>query len=93
MGLLKNKIAIVTGGGRGIGKATAKQFVKEGATVIIAEFDEDSGKATAEEFGAHLVKTDISNEESVKALFEFVKSEFGQLFHLRSLCTLNACNM
>jgi len=79
MGLLKNKIAIVTGGGRGIGKATAKQFVKEGATVIIAEFDEDSGKATAEEFGAYLVKTDISNEESVKALFEFVKSEFGRL--------------
>ncbi len=40
MGLLENKIAIITGGGRGIGKAIAHQYSEEGATVIIAEFDE-----------------------------------------------------
>ena len=48
MGLLKNKIAIITGGGRGIGKAIANQYSEQGATVIIAEFDENSGRDTAE---------------------------------------------
>ena len=79
MGLLESKIAVVTGGGRGIGKATAQLFTNEGATVVIAEFDEVSGQSTANELGAHFIKTDISNEESVNALFNFVSSEFGQL--------------
>ena len=79
MGLLESKIAVITGGGRGIGKATAQLFTNEGATVVIAEFDEVSGQSTANELGAHFIKTDISNEESVNALFNFVSSKFGQL--------------
>ena len=79
MGLLESKIAVITGGGRGIGKATAKLVTNEGATVVIAEFDEVSGQSTANELGAHFIKTDISNEESVNALFNFISSEFGQL--------------
>jgi 3-oxoacyl-[acyl-carrier protein] reductase len=79
MGLLESKIAVITGGGRGIGKATAQLFTHEGATVVIAEFDEVSGQSTANELGAHFIKTDISNEESVNALFNFVSSKFGQL--------------
>ena len=79
MGLLESKIAVITGGGRGIGKATAQLFTNEGATVVIAEFDEVSGQSTANELGAHYIKTDISNEESVNALFNFVSSKFGQL--------------
>ena len=79
MGLLESKIAVITGGGRGIGKATAKLFTNEGAVVVIAEFDEVSGQSTANELGAHFIKTDVSKEESVNALFNFVLSEFGQL--------------
>jgi 3-oxoacyl-[acyl-carrier protein] reductase len=79
MGLLESKIAVITGGGRGIGKATAQLFTNEGATVVIAEFDEVSGQSTANELGVHFIKTDVSNEESVNALFNFVSSEFGQL--------------
>jgi len=79
MGLLESKIAVITGGGRGIGKATAQLFTDEGARVVIAEFDEVSGQSTASELGAHFIKTDVSNEESVNALFNFVLSEFGQL--------------
>ena len=79
MGLLKNKIALVTGGGRGIGKAIVHQYFEEGATVIIAEFDENSGKETAESVGGYFIKTDISDEESVTSLFEYVKTKFSRL--------------
>ena len=48
MNLLKNKIAIITGAGKGIGKATAQQFQKEGAMVVIAESDKILGEKTAD---------------------------------------------
>ncbi len=80
-GLLAEKIAIITGSGRGIGKATAAQFVREGATVIIAEFDHNTGKNCADELGENAIfhKTDVSGEKSVTALFDYVMSEFGKL--------------
>ena len=81
MGLLLNKIAIVTGGGRGIGKITAGQFVEEGATVVIAEFDDKTGRNCADRLGenAFFHQTDVSDEKSVNALFDYVKNEFGKL--------------
>ena len=79
MGLLENKIAIITGAGRGIGKATAHQYSQEGATVIIAEFDEQSGQETANSIGGHFFKTDISSQNSVTSLFEYVKTKFNRL--------------
>ena len=51
MNLLKNKIAIITGAGKGIGKATAQQFQKEGATIVIAESDKILGERTADKIG------------------------------------------
>jgi|TARA_Y100001947_G_scaffold129857_1_gene115329 3-oxoacyl-[acyl-carrier protein] reductase len=79
--LLKNKIAVITGAGRGIGKATAKQFVQHGAKVVIAEFDESSGQETADQLGDSAVYfyTDVSDEESVDKLFGFLRSEFNQV--------------
>ena len=79
MRLLENKIAIVTGGGRGIGKAIAHQYCEEGATVIIAELNERSGKKTADSIGGYFVKTDISDEKSITSLFEYVKTKFSRL--------------
>ena len=79
MGLLENKIAIITGAGRGIGKATAHQYSQEGATVIIAEFDEQSGQETANSIGGHFFKADISSQNSVNSLFEYVKTKFNRL--------------
>jgi 3-oxoacyl-[acyl-carrier protein] reductase len=79
MGLLENKIAIVTGAGRGIGKATAHQYSQEGATVIIAEFDEQSGQETANSIGGHFFKADISSQNSVTSLFKYVKKKFNRL--------------
>ena len=79
MGLLENKIAIITGAGRGIGKATAYQYSQEGATVIIAEFDEQSGQETANSIGGHFFKADISSQNSVTSLFKYVKKKFNRL--------------
>ena len=79
MRLLENKIAIITGAGRGIGKATAHQYSQEGAIVIIAEFDEQSGQETANSIGGHFFKADISSQNSVASLFKYVKKKFNRL--------------
>ena len=76
---LINKTAWVFGASRGIGKAIVHQYSEEGATVIIADFDENSGKETAESVGGYFVKTDISDEENVTSLFEYVKTKFSRL--------------
>ena len=77
MRLLENKIAIITGGGRGIGKEIANQYSEQGATVIIAEFDENSGKNVADDIGGYFFKTDIRNENEVSSLFDYVKTNFS----------------
>ena len=81
MNLLENKVCIVTGGGRGIGQATAEKFIGESATVIIADFDEATGTATAEYLGdqCSFVKTDVSQSESVKSLIKCVKADYGSI--------------
>ncbi len=68
---LKNKIAIITGGASGIGKATAMLFAKEGAKVVIADIDEKNGKNAAKEIisaggDATFVKCDVTKSEDVK---------------------------
>ena len=79
MGILKNKIAIITGGGRGIGRATARQYSKEGATVIIADFNNQIGEIAAKEINGYFIEVDISNQKSVNSLFNYVEHKFGRL--------------
>jgi NAD(P)-dependent dehydrogenase (short-subunit alcohol dehydrogenase family) len=77
---LQKKVAIVTGGGQGIGKAIAKRFLQEGMRVVIAEIDEEAGKETEAEFqplgSIQFFPTDISNEDSVKKLIQETKNSF-----------------
>ena len=77
MGLLNNKVAVITGGGRGIGRATAQQYCNEGATVIVAEYNDKLGQQTADDLGCYYFKTDVSHEESVNSLFTYVKETFS----------------
>ncbi|MEU8813992.1 3-oxoacyl-ACP reductase [Actinoplanes sp. NPDC048796] len=69
---LRDRVAVITGAGSGIGLATARRFAAEGAKVIAVDISEDAGKAVAEEVGGEFVACDVSDEEQVKALFDGV---------------------
>jgi len=72
---IKDKVALITGGGAGIGFACAELFCEEGAKVVIAELDRDAGHAAAEGlrsrgFDCTFVQTDVSDGDAVKAAVE-----------------------
>ncbi len=78
---LAGKVVVISGGGRGIGRAMVRAFAGQGATVIIAEIA-DSGSETeqivAAEGGlARFIRTDVSNEESITALARQVSAAYG----------------
>lgn len=84
MGKLDGKIAIVTGGNRGIGKAIAKGLAAEGASLTIAARDADLLKQTAAELrekGTKVlaVPTDVTDESQIKSLFEKAMAEYDRL--------------
>jgi len=81
MGRLAGKVAVITGGGSGIGRASAKLFVAEGAKVVVAEIDETLGEASAREAGAEarFVRTNVTDEESVKQMVQQTKDAFGRI--------------
>ncbi len=75
----ENKVAVITGAGRGIGYALAERFASEGATVVIAEINAELGMAAAERLGAHFVRTDVSDHESVRRAVEAIVSRRGRI--------------
>ena len=81
MDRLKNKVAVITGGGNGIGKATCERFVEEGAAVVIAERNETAGRETARQLGnkALFVQTDVANEDSIKHMVAQAVRAFGRI--------------
>ncbi len=76
---LAGKIAVVTGGGGGIGLASARRLHAEGATVVIADIDERTGTAAAEEVSGLYVPVDVSDEASVNSLFDLAASSYGSV--------------
>jgi NAD(P)-dependent dehydrogenase (short-subunit alcohol dehydrogenase family) len=83
-GLLQGKVAIVTGGAHGIGRATALRFAREGAALIVADVDEAAGAAVAETIEARggrarFVRTDVSVEAEVARLVAAAEESFGGL--------------
>lgn len=64
---LKDAAAIISGGASGLGEATARELAGIGATVVIADLNEERGKALADELGGVFVRTDVADESSVQA--------------------------
>lgn len=80
-GRYQGKVAVITGGASGIGAATVRKFVSEGAKVVIADMQEEMGRKLAGELGAnvHFQKTDVTREAEVKAAVEGAVAKFGRL--------------
>lgn len=76
---LNQKTIVVTGGAMGIGEACAKLLKENGANVIIVDFNKEAGEKTAEQLGCGFFQADISNEEDIAALRDFIKEKYGCL--------------
>lgn len=81
---LRDKVAIITGAGSGQGRAAAKIFAREGAAVVIAEWNEENGRQVEKEILADgqqalFIKTDVSSEENIISLVEEVMNHYGKI--------------
>lgn len=82
--LLKDKVAVVTGAGRGIGKAIALKFASEGAKIVLADLDIEQAENVKREIEenngtAMSCEVDVSNVEQVRSLFEEIDTTFGSV--------------
>ncbi|MCU1662730.1 MAG: 3-oxoacyl-ACP reductase [Pseudonocardia sp.] len=73
------RTAVVTGGGSGIGLATARRLAEEGARVVVADIDTGPGQAAADEVGGLFVRTDVTSEAEVEALFAAAAEHYGSV--------------
>jgi NAD(P)-dependent dehydrogenase (short-subunit alcohol dehydrogenase family) len=82
-GRIEGKVAVVTGGCSGIGLATVRRFVQEGAKVVIGDLNADRGSEVVEELGgaevASFVKVDVTEKDQVDAMFKTAKDTYGSV--------------
>ena len=81
---LKDRVAIITGGGQGIGRATCLTFAKEGANIVIAEYNPMTAEAVGKEvkeLGVQclVIQTDVSNGDSVRSMVNRTVDTFGRI--------------
>lgn len=81
MGRVQGKVALVTGGGGGLGAATARLLAREGATVLVTDIDQAGGAAVAAEIGAaaHFLRHDVTAEPDWEAALALAVERFGRL--------------
>ena len=83
---LANRVAIITGGASGMGLASVNRFLEEGASVVIADFNEDTGQAAIAVAAANgfadqiaFIRTDVANEADIAKLIDHTLHKFGKL--------------
>jgi 3-oxoacyl-[acyl-carrier protein] reductase len=78
---LKDRVALITGGAAGIGKATAQRFIEEGATVAICDVDTEAGAAAMEELGAQaeFYQVDVTDRQAVQEWVDAVVGKYGRV--------------
>lgn len=80
---VENKVAIVIGAARGIGKSIAERLAEEGARVVVADAEPEAGQATAAQLSklgeSHFVATDVSAKDDVEALIKTTLDRFGRI--------------
>ncbi|MFC5288931.1 3-oxoacyl-ACP reductase [Actinokineospora guangxiensis] len=79
MGRLDGRVAVITGGASGIGLASVRRLAAEGARVVVGDVDVEGGQAAAGEVDGLFVRTDVTDEEQVKALFQTAVDSYGGL--------------
>ncbi len=81
MGNLEDRVAVITGGASGIGKAIAELFVKEGARVVVSDIQDEQGKNLAKSLGdnAAFIHADVSMEDDVKGMIDHAVASYGRL--------------
>lgn len=79
--MLKNVVALVTGGASGLGRGTAQRFVRNGGKVVIADLPISKGNEVAQELGENAVFTpmDVTSETDITQALEIAKEKFGRL--------------
>src|SRR5262245_10234521 len=85
-GRLEGRVAVVTGGASGMGRSTVLRFLDEGASVVVADLNEGTGKETlelAEKKKAarriRFLRSDVSREADIEGMIELAMTEFGRL--------------
>ena len=78
---LANKVALITGGGSGIGKASCLLFAREGAKVVVVDLKKEAAEGTAREIGdsARSFAADVSKAKDAEAMVQFAEEQFGRL--------------
>ena len=76
---LRDKVALITGGASGLGRATALAMAEAGAEVVVADLDADGAQAVADQIGGHAVSCDVSDLHANLAMAEFVVERCGGL--------------
>jgi NAD(P)-dependent dehydrogenase (short-subunit alcohol dehydrogenase family) len=76
---LRDRVAVITGAGSGIGLATARRLAAEGARVVAVDIDRAAGEAAADSVGGEFVAADVADESQVAALFDGVAERLGRI--------------